>query len=262
MEKFLKIIWSVNGVAIFLLLLVTGIIVLVEWLDNLNYRQPRPEVIVGQELEEAKAEGLILQGLVYESPLPIFHTDHYLLPVSVKTFDNPKRAAKKFGIGSSRDVAFTEEIDDVMNIVFLNSRLEPVSVLLDKKAFVQSFRYPSMEQYNYRSDGSDTLQRHITYLIAREDSNKDGALDDDDEADLYFSTLDGKDFARITEAVDVSDYSFLNANEILISYYKRDETAKEHRTKYFARFNIVEKKLEELDALHKTLHSLETQLTQ
>jgi hypothetical protein len=262
MNKFLKVIWSINGVAIFLLLLIGGIALMAQWIASLSNDYLTPsEVIVGKELEEAKAKGVILQGLDYDAPKTILHTDHYLLPVGIKTFRQPKAYVKN--VTASSDYEYTEEITDVTNIVFLDKTLRPASALLDKKAFITSFRYPSLySEYEYRSEGSDTLQRHITYLIAFADSNSDGAINDDDATDLYISSLEGQGLHQVTRGADVVDYSFLNTNEILIQYHRREQAEQEHKTKYFSRYDIREKKLEELTALHDTLKKIETQLTQ
>jgi hypothetical protein len=260
MNKFLKILWSINGVLIFVLLLAGGIALLVTILGNTNLEPSQPEIIVGEKFEEAKAEGLILQGLSYEQPLPILYTDHFLLPVSVRTYKNPKHEEKKLrwlSRGSSYEA--TAEYDNMINVVFLNSQLEAQSILLDKKGFILSFRYPSAERsYAYTPESNDTLQRCITYLITFEDSNKDGAIDGGDDPDLYLSDLDGGNLTRITHGVNVMHYYFLNRNQIMIKYERRNSEDKEYREAYLAVYSIKEKTLKDLSSLHDTLDKIES----
>lgn len=253
MNKFLKIVWSVNGVLILVLLLIGGIVMLVTIFDQFDFA-PEPEVIVGEKLEEAKAKGLILQRLTFERPEPILYTDHSLLPVSVRTYENAMRRSKigMFDSGSS----YTEEYTNVVNVVFLNRQMEAQSILLDKKAFIESFRYPSRE--DHISDATDTLQRNISYLIAFEDSNKDGAIDGGDNFDLYLSDLNGTNLRKITTNVDVTDYYFLDRNRIMIKYSRRENEPAEHRKEYFALYAIKESKLTELSSLHETLNKIES----
>jgi hypothetical protein len=257
-NRFVRILWTVNGVLLFFafvfILIVTG----KEIFENgSSYQQP--QIIVGEELAEAKKEGLILQGLEYHTPELIDYSDFYILPVSLKTYQNPKKnAAFEY---ASADI---EEIDDVVNVIFLNHDLEPVRTLLDRKAFINSMRYPgkSRYEYEYEAEVRDTIQRHITYEIAFEDSNKDGRIDSEDYLGLYVSKPDGLEFSTITSDVNVSAYEFLDQNRILVKYTERTDEDVEHRREYFAVYNIDQKSLQKLSSLHKSLDDIEKLITQ
>jgi hypothetical protein len=263
MNKFLRIIsavaritWSLNGILIFTFLLIGGIALLISFFSSNNFGS-EPEIIVGEELEKAKAEGLILQGLTYEQPRPIFYTDNFLLPVSVKTYETPKQARGKLSLKMSGSYyANAETYENIVNIVFLNGQLEAQSVLLDRKGFIESFQYPSQDR-SYET-ASDTLQHCITYLIAFEDSNKDGAIDAGDLHDLFLSDLNGTNLKKITSNVDVTHYYFLSRNQIMIKYQRREKEPDEHRKEYFAVYSIKESNLKELSSLHKTLDKIES----
>jgi hypothetical protein len=254
MNKFLKIIWSVNGVILLLVFLLAGVLVLVQLFDSFRFRS-QPEIIVGKELEKAKAEGLILQGLTYDEPRPVLYTDLYILPVSVKTYENPKDAnSNRFSLKSSS----AEEYSNVVNVIFLDKSFNTESVLLDKKGFIEAFRYPSSQRiYPYHTDSEDTVQHHITYLIAFEDSDKDGALNEQDYSDLYLSDLNGKNLRPITTGVNISEYYFVDRNQILIKYTRRGNQAAEHKKESFALYSIKENQLKDLTSLHDTLNKLE-----
>lgn len=255
-NRFVRILWTVNGVLLFFafgfVLVITGKEI---FRNNLLYQSP--EIIVGEELAEAKKEGLILQGLEYHTPEKIDYSDFYILPVSVRTYQNPKRTLVK-----SYASAEIQELDDLANVIFLDHNLEPVHTLLDRKAFIHSVRYPGKSQYDYETGIRDTVQRHITYKIAFEDSNKDGRMDSDDNLGLYVSKLDGSDFTTITSDVNVGSYEFLDRNRILITYTERTDEDVEHRKQYFAVYNIDQKSLKKLSSLHKSLDEIEKLITQ
>lgn len=264
MNKFLKIIWTINGVVLLLVFLVAGGLVLRDLFRD-TYYSPQ-EIIVGEELEKAKAQGLILQGLTYEEPRPILHTEFYLLPVSIKTYENPKKINKGFHDDRAYNSAYLDSRDiqeyfNVVNVIFLNKDFNTESVLLDKKGFIESIRYPTdRRNYSYFEE-EDTLQRHITYKIAFEDSNKDGAIDGGDNSDLYLSELDGKNLRRVTTGVSISNYYFLDTDRIMIKYITRDEAPDEYQKEYFTLYTISKNQLRELTSLDDTLKKIEDNIT-
>jgi hypothetical protein len=264
MNKFLRIVsavariaWSFSGIIIFIFLSIGAVFLLISLFNNTDFGS-EPEIIVGRELEEAKAEGLILQGLTYDQPRPILYSDHFLLPVSVKTYENPKETRSGRGLLKSRSIAYAEEYANVINIVFLNRQMEAKLALLNRKAFIKSVRYPSLVNSYSETEATDTLQRHITYLITFEDTNNDGSMNKADNDDLYISDLDGGNFKKITSDVDVTDYRFLDRNQILIKYKRRGKESEEHKREYFIMYLIKEGSLKELSSLNSTLDKIES----
>ncbi|HEY0770500.1 MAG TPA: hypothetical protein VGD31_09195, partial [Sphingobacteriaceae bacterium] len=194
--------------------------------------------------------------LEYDKPEQIAYSDFYILPVSLKTYQNPKQ---------SRAYAYTDdiqEVEDVVNIIFLNKALEPIRTLLDRKAFIHSMRYPGKSEYAYEVEITDTVQRHITYEIAFDDSNKDGRIDSDDNLGLYLSNPDGSDFTTITADVNVGMYKFVNRNQMLVKYSERSDEDVDHKKEYFAVYDIEKRSLTKLSALQKSLDDIEKIITQ
>lgn len=264
MNKFQRILWTVNGVIIFFTFLLVGFFLLDELTGSWFNSYSPPEVIVGEELERAKEEGLVLQGLEYEAPLSVYGSTGYILPVSLKTYNTPRpEKEEKFALDSyGYSKVRTADHYYVADILFLNANFQVTSTLLNKKAFINSFRYPTNYINGYGEiEISDTTMRHITYLIGFEDSNKDGLLNDADNNDLFISDLIGGNFNQVTRGVDVDAYNFINKDKVLIEYYKRDNQPQEHKRKYFAVYSIKDRKLEELNNLHKSLDDLEKVLT-
>jgi hypothetical protein len=255
-NRFLRILWSVNGVLLLGIFIVAGFILLTEFLNSLTRYSP-PEVIVGKELEDAKEKGLILQGLEYDEPRALLHSTGYILPVSVKTYRNPKKSDGKLRIGSVYKAEADEEYN-ISNLVFLDKDMAVQGTLLNRKAFISSFRYPGQNEYG---GDSDSVQRNISYEIAFADSNQDGTINYTDDADLYITDLSGNDLTQVTRGVDVTSYNFIDSNRILIKYTRRTKEEQEHKKEYFAMYFIKEKNLKELVSLHNTLDQIESQLT-
>jgi hypothetical protein len=252
-----KVIWYFTGLALLLFLLVVGIMGII-YNFNSDEEESAPQVVVGDRLEKAKSEGKILQGLIHQKPDPIFNTNLLLLPVSVRTYQNPKETNDYITV--LKNSSYDQETENLVNVTFIDNNYEVQSVLLEKKAFIQSFRYPRSDRYNNYT--SDTLQRNISYLIAFEDTNKDDAIDGDDHSDLYISDLDGKNLIKVTEHVDVIDYYFTSSNEIIIKYSERSNQTEEHRNQYFKKYLVNKKELKELSSLNSTLDELEKVIIQ
>lgn len=263
MNRFLKVIWSVNGVVLLLVFVVAGGFMVKELIkDSLwpdRYYVQQPEIIVGDELEKAKAEGLILQGLTYDPPRRLLHTELYILPVHIKTYENPRTLSKRPYANFEGGAA--DESFDAVNVIFLNKNFNVETVLLDKKGFIESLRFPGERRSYSYMEAEDTLQRHITYEITFEDSNKDGSMDDQDYSDLYLSDLDGKNLRRITTGVNVGGHYFVDRNQIMIKYTTRDDQPEEHKKEHFALYSIKGNQLRELTSLHETLNKIEDNIT-
>jgi hypothetical protein len=258
MNKFQRILWTVNGILLLIALLFIGGVAVKEFSSWFFRHYDEPEIIVGKDLEEAKQKGLVLQGLDYSDPIAIYGTKNFLLPVSIKTYETPQSSNLKdsYSLGEERIANYYNTV----NIIFLNADLTVSQALLDKKGFIQSFKYPSDEDVyedEYTAEKLDHSIKNITYMISLEDSNDDGTISDEDDADLYISDLDGKNLKRITQDINVDGYNFIDSNTILISWFKREKIPAEHQKKYFKRYLIKEDKLEDLASLHNKLDEIE-----
>jgi hypothetical protein len=260
-DRFVRNIWAVNGV-IFLGFFLLGffsalVMVINEWTDDDRVDQ----IIVGEKLEQAKGKGLALQGLEYSTPFRVYRSTGYVLPVQIRTYVDPKKISDTFGY-DSRHKLRVERRGNTVNVIFLDENFQVERTLLDRKAFINTFDYPTPPNYgdNYPSR-FDTTVHHIVYDIAFEDSDKNGAIDEEDDSDLYISDLDGANLIKVSNNVAIQSYEFRTGNVILFSYHKRDDTPEEHKRKYFARYFIKEKKNEELTSIDKELDTIEAILT-
>lgn len=259
-HKLLRVLWTINGILFLITFLYIGYDKVTNWLASDEYETP--ELIVGEKLEEAKKKGLALQGLEYDSPIKILGSPTYVLPISVKTYEVPRKQADMAKFNG--DIYIDPSVfSNQVNIVFLNQSFEVTKVLLDRKGFIESFTYP--EEYNsFRNTyGQQSFAApYLTYTIGFVDSNGDGLLNIDDATDLYLSELDGSNFRQVTSNVSVQQALFIKPNELLVEYVKRDTVREEYKLKRFAIYRVKERRLEDLGGLHLKIDSLEKVLTQ
>lgn len=261
LNRFIRILWTINGILLFLVFVFILVAAGIQFIQSFSSNRA-PEIIVGEELAKAKKEGLILQGLTYSQPEKIYGHPNYLLTVSIQTFNTPKRIENPFDGDKRSKLKVDHQESRLVNIIFLNKDFEPITKLLDKKAFIHSVEFPTEGYSNNGRRMNDSLRSVITYVISTTDSNQDGILNDDDDADFYVSTCDGTQFSQITKGWNIKDHSFVSLNEILIKYTLRTEEEEEHKKVFFALYNTQQKSLKELSALHKTLDEIEAHVTQ
>ena len=227
LNRFLKIVWTINGVILLVIFILMAVTLGGELIDKFSYKESK--IIVGEELEEAKKEGLVLQGLEVGTPQAIYNSDVYILSVKLKTYERPR--STNFGSPSKLKIDATYG-NDVVNFIFLDKDMQPVSTLLDRKAFIKSYTYPDRAMRERLSE--EVVQQNISYEIAFEDSNKDGKIDDDDNSDLFITDLTGKNLTQVTTGIDVLSFRFLDSARILINYHKRTDEPEEHKKDYFS----------------------------
>jgi len=262
MNKFMRVVWSINGVLILFVMGLACYKLIEEMLDNEEYKQP--EVIVGEEFEKAKEKGLILQGLEVQSPLRIVGSSGYAIPLSIKTYDVPQEM--RFKLESSRytpdfssdDLGEFGQRSNLINVLFVSDDFVIGVKLLSTKGFIQEFKFPS--QYRPYLEQENKIH-YNTYLISLDDSNQDGLINQDDASDLYLSGLQGENLTQVTNGLDISSYRFLSESEILITYFSTKEAREEYKRPSFMRYKIIEKKLEELNSLNDVLNNMEAELS-
>jgi hypothetical protein len=120
---------------------------------------------------------LMAQGLFYDKPESIYNSTNLYIKVSPKTYEIPKIKSSNF---ESAMYGQVEPYEYYINILFLDSRYNLLSTLVDQKASIIDITIP----VNSESEKVDTTVKNIGYLIAFEDSNKDKIIDRMDNYDL------------------------------------------------------------------------------
>lgn len=276
LSRILKIIWLIVG--LFLLLGIPTLAYLIWKAETGNkYDEPSKDgLMIGEKVDKFKAQGLQIQGIQYGIPEEINQTNTFLLPVFAKTFDEALKIQKPNNFEEVSSLSMPEQGiknysfywsgDGAINILFLNQKYKVIQVLLDRKAFIQAYRIPQDEDWRYmryeqKERQDPTTAKNITYLIAFDDSNKDGVLNDEDNADLYISGLDGGNLKQATNGLDIIDYHFMRNNgELLIEYNRREKKPEEHKKKMLARYIIGTNTFSPLENVHGVLNKIEEDL--
>ena len=247
LDKFLKILWLVNGVLLLALLIFIG------------YQLVTQEFGRGYDVERRfDAEGDTLGignedvALVYQEIKNIPETSIRVLPVSKQGFEP--------FIDESNEIVHLPGGDEInrisdndVNLIFLDIDYRVINTLLDRRAFIHSAASPMA---GVSTNTLDPRVRNIIYLISFEDSNNDGLLNESDSADLYISSIDGSNLVQVTSGSFVRDYRFINNNtEILITFQNRSSSAGQPMR--FARYQIATETLVEMSDLHEELSRVE-----
>ena len=266
LEKSLKILWFINGIIIFFILCLAAYQLVDDiFPDHGNY--PSDDLIVGEKLDEAKKQGLKLQGLSYSEPEEISHVDLLYMTVSIDTYKDPlsiKNSKIYSNYGMSLHPGYSggyyESRYDKLNVIFMDKDYQVLRTLLDKKANIATIKFDRADTAVSKKQNEE--RRHIAYKIAFEDSNKDNFLNGDDYHDLYLSSINGTNLSQITKGIDVDKFTFAQqSTQLFITYYERNDKKQEHKRKKFALYDIASDELRLLADLDKTIDKLENQLT-
>jgi hypothetical protein len=246
LDKSLRILWLVNGLLLFALLLFVGYHAFRQELNSPGFKVDDTEIPSPEELK-----GIIERSgshnLAEEKIKDIPGTSILILPVSwqSKGSGEVKQCGERFTLAENDVNSLTN--NDV-NIIFLDMDYKVINTLLDRRAFIHSTASPLLE------DVANTLNsriRNLVYLISFSDSNHDGALNECDNSDLYISDVDGSNLVQVTNDVLVRNYKFINNNtEILISFRNRGESVETTR---FAKYQIARETLVEMSDLREEL---------
>lgn len=253
MNKLNQTLVTINGIII---PLVIGFS-LYNILHKPQYEYQEPEsIIVGDELEKAKNDSLVLQGIRYEVPEEIYNSTNFYLPVSVMTYEEAKELRKL--ASSAGDINPSQF--NLFNVVFLDKDYKVIGQLLDKKGSISDIRI-NRGRYDYRDDSIDKTVKNIAYQIGFNDTNSDGKLNSLDDHDLYITDLNGQNLTQVTTKRDIVDYWFTNSNsEIFIRYKDRSNIRDEYKMVKFGVYNITTGTFNELKDLEKKLMDIESQL--
>jgi len=194
MESWLKRIWLVNGVLIFVLLISAG----VAWITSII---PRGNADSGPFLDTRSlprgVDSTVSQDLSLSLPNRVGRTNTMYALVKVKDLSapQPKDALREVKLAEYSSVS---QSPAVVNIVFSNLDGSNAHLLLNRKAFISSFSFPSY---------LDSLQSYILYHVAFYDTDHDGRLTQRDSSQLYISDLNGQNLQlMLPKNIDVITY--------------------------------------------------------
>jgi hypothetical protein len=252
MTKFIKTLIIINGLVIPIAVLIVFIILIVQFIQN-SSRRYIPEVVNTTNTITKDGDTLLLQGLRYEDPKPIYNSMNFTIGVMPRTYERPRKISGSVNFeGGYSSMEFPSE--NYVNILFLDSNYNVIRRLLDKKASIESVTIPTRPS----DEMVDTTVKNIGYLIAFSDSNNDKKIDWNDKYDLYISDLEGKDLFQVTKDIDVLEYKFINNHhDIFISYNDRSELRDEYKIRRFALFGIKTRQFKTLSSIDKALNEIQ-----
>ena len=250
-NKFIKFLIILNGIMLPILVGFGMYQISKEFFPNKNNFPDG--IILGKELQEAKKDSVALQGLKYYNPRELYNSKNKYLPISLLTYDEEKRINKMASVAN--DIG--DGLLKFVNVIFLDENYQVITSLLNKKASILQIE-PQRKSYSLERNELDKTVKYIAYLIAFEDSNKDGKLNSADNHDLYLSNLNGKNLKKVTSNINLDRFEFTNSNsQIFIKYTDRDDIKEEHKKQRFAIYDIESSKLINMSSIDNELGNLE-----
>ena len=216
LNRWLRRLWLLNGI----IFLIGGSIFTFQLVQN--YFRIRPEErgpIVGDRLEKAITDSLVLQDVSLSLPRSIGISPYRFIQVIAKDYTTPIRVMKFSDLGPppsmvrGPEYAYENNVlngSGTYNLLFFKADGSDPHLLLDKKCFVLSADIPterdSDQLFNvYRliftdtdgdglSDGTEVNTTHTDPLVA----DTDAGLTRFDRSDLYCSDINGLHLRQIT----------------------------------------------------------------
>ena len=251
-NKFIKFLIILNGLMLPVLLGFAIFQISKEFFPRNQPIQQKRDLIVGEELEEAKKDSIAWQGLEYEIAENKHRGKGFYVKVGVKDYVEGKKYSKLVSNYSGGN--YYEHTSDI-NVIFLDENYNVIRSLLDKRASVS---HVSLDYSHVNNKNKDEKHTVIIYKIGFEDTNKDGKLNYLDKHDLYFSGLLGENLTQITEDINIVDWTVDYKKEtVFISYTENSDEREEHKDVKFKIYSIKTKKMKELGQLNDELKKLE-----
>ena len=182
--------------------------------------QEKPKVIYEtQPKSQAKPQVDTSKADIADLPVHMEGTNFLIFPVGDMNF------FKKQGYASSKgdkNISYTisnygeYEITGYLdNLKFQEIGKDTIYALTDKNVLIQSATY-------LKNHADKTKQQLLVYMLQDIDTNKDNKLDINDIKSLYISSIDGKNFTKLTEDFqELIDWKLIGSNNRL--YYRTIE---------------------------------------
>ncbi|HYW10937.1 MAG TPA: hypothetical protein VE871_03245 [Longimicrobium sp.] len=177
LDRSFRVVWLVVGGLVLLFLLVGGVLIAVQWIGNTGAADDA--VRVASEAQPARDEP---RAVRYGMPQRMRGTDTRIVLVSYGEGDQVPGSSTEYGVYDQRGGGGTW-----VNAVFMDDA--GARLLLDRPAYIRDVTYPVLEGAPYPR--ADSLQAWITYLMAVDDTDRNGKLDHRDRTGLYVSDVEG-----------------------------------------------------------------------
>jgi hypothetical protein len=198
LDRTLKLLWLAIGALLLLFLAAGGVMILAQVIRNAGAGDAAVRVAseAGTPREEPRA-------VRYGMPAPIRGTATRIVMVANGT-------AYEYGAGMSGGTAMSRRMSGAeVNVMFIDAN--GTRLLLDRPAYIRDVDYPMPSH-------DETVERNwIAYLVALEDTNRNGQLDARDAVALYLSDLDGHDLRPVLrQSLRYQGHEALDAGRVLV----------------------------------------------
>ena len=265
-SKFSKILWTINGIGIFVVLLVIGINQIVPLIESFSKDEFETGILVGKnEKQKYRLDSLKfeLQHIIYDQPQKIKSTDFYLSEVTV--YDKKMPQDIKNALMEAAQIN-EKMFGATINILFFKEDRSEVYPLLNQNAYIDQVSFPreqSYRRYGYEPDNKDKLQPYIIYKIAMNDDNGDNRINSEDNMSYYISDLFGKNLEQITpDTLTIDNFWFTeDFKEIYFEAFKDIEISEYLpyllKERYLYYYNISQKKFAKFDQIETELKKIQ-----
>lgn len=201
LDRTLKLLWLAIGVLLLTILAAGGVLILAQWIGNRGAADAAVRVA-----SEARAPREEPRAVRYGPPMPIRGTATRIVMVGYGTGHYGPGLTGEYGDGGRRSGA-------EVNVMFLDAA--GARLLLDRPAFIHRVSYPQPDL----EPGMDLPAgaAWISYVLALDDTNRNGRLDERDASALYVSNLDGKNLRPVLRPpLRYESHHALDAGRILV----------------------------------------------
>ena len=150
---------------------------------------------------------------IADLPIQFAGTNMLLFPIGQLQVSKNSKSSSVEVYGSSEATTFKisnnsdNEITGFMtNLKFQKMGQDSLVLLSNKKLFIQSVTY-------LKEVAQSTKVQLLVYVLEDDDTNKDGAIDQDDINTLYISTIDGKNLTKLSvNFEELIDWNLVSAS--------------------------------------------------
>ena len=254
-SKFNRIVWTINGIGLLMVLLVALSFVNVNVIERINESDFDRGLIVTDSNKKLNDVKFDLQHIVYDSPEKIASKNIYFSRVTILDKKLPDDIKKAISEAAQISVDF---VGATINLVFFTADRKEIYKLLERNAYINKISYPSGKHYNDK----EKIQPFMLFEIAVKDNNNDHRINDNDNMSYYISDLNGKNLHKITpDTLRIDHYWYTDDySEIYFESVKEVESSNDlgysikDRTLYF--YNIAENKFGRFDELGKVVQEI------
>lgn len=188
-------------------------------LASCKKEEEKPKVTYESPKATSKIKVDTTKVLIADLPIHMEGTNYLLFPVGDLNFSkrmnygaSNRSNSASYVVSNYGEYEITGFLD---NVKFKEITKDTIYNLTDKRVFIQSVTY-------LKEHATKNKQHVLVYILEDMDTNKDAKLDESDIKTLYISTIDGKNFSKLSiDFQEVIDWKYLAATNSI--YFRTTE---------------------------------------